>query len=112
MSDFHAIDIVGSQLSTLLFNSFTADPDVGQFFQSPDQIQMASPTETAQQASNQLSIFLYQITEDPHTKNRPPVPEAGTNRLMPPPMALRFHYLLTPFGPTPAANALILSLSS
>ena len=107
MSDFHAIDLVGTGMRELLFENFTFDDEVGQFFPSIDVIKLASPTETAQQQSDRLSVFLYQITEDPYLKNRPPVSTDSVSRMRPPPMALRFHYLLTPFGPSPQANALI-----
>lgn len=107
MSDFHAVDRVGSRLRDLLFENFTVDDEVGQFFPSVDVIKLASPVETSQQQSNRLSVFLYQITEDPHLKNRPPVATDSVSRHRPPPMALRFHYLLTPFGPSPQATALI-----
>ncbi len=107
MSSFHVIDTVNQRLRQLLFQSYTADLDVQQFFSSIDVIKLESPKETARQQSNRLSLFLYQITEDPHLKNRPPVASSGQSRFKPPPMALRLHYLITPFGPTAEANALI-----
>ncbi|MFK0246932.1 DUF4255 domain-containing protein [Amycolatopsis azurea] len=47
-----------------------------------------------------LTVFLYEIAEDPTSRNRPPVrslpPAAPTSRK--PPMALLLRYLITPWG--------------
>jgi hypothetical protein len=47
-----------------------------------------------------LTVFLYEIAEDPTSRNRPPVrslpPNAATSRK--PPMALLLRYLITPWG--------------
>lgn len=47
-----------------------------------------------------LTVFLYEIAEDPASRNRPPVrslpPDAPTTRK--PPMALLLRYLITPWG--------------
>lgn len=47
-----------------------------------------------------LTIFLYEIAEDPTSRNRPPVrslpPDAPISRK--PPMALLLRYLITPWG--------------
>ena len=50
-----------------------------------------------------LTVFLYEIAEDPTSRNRPPVrslpPNAPTTRK--PPMALLLRYLITPWGGSP-----------
>ena len=50
-----------------------------------------------------LTIFLYEIAEDPTSRNRPPVrslpPNAPISRK--PPMALLLRYLITPWGADP-----------
>ncbi|MFL6125985.1 DUF4255 domain-containing protein [Actinophytocola sp.] len=50
-----------------------------------------------------LSVFLYEVAEDPTSRNRPPVralpPNAPTSRK--PPMALLLRYLITPWGGSP-----------
>ena len=47
-----------------------------------------------------LTVFLYEVAEDPTSRNRPPVrsvpPDAPTSRK--PPMALLLRYLITPWG--------------
>jgi hypothetical protein len=50
-----------------------------------------------------LTVFLYEIAEDPTSRNRPPVrslpPDPPTTRK--PPMALLLRYLITPWGGEP-----------
>jgi Pvc16 N-terminal domain len=52
--------------------------------------------------SNLLTLFLFRITEDSHSRNRPPeVRVSGTPAsagLRKPPLALCVHYMLTPWG--------------
>lgn len=47
-----------------------------------------------------LSVFLYEIAEDPTSRNRPPVRSLPPNPPMTrkPPMALLLRYLITPWG--------------
>ncbi|MFF8958565.1 DUF4255 domain-containing protein [Streptomyces sp. NPDC014894] len=55
---------------------------------------------TVQTPPPKLTVFLYDIAEDPASRNRPPVrslpPAAPTTRK--PPMALLLRYLITPWG--------------
>ncbi|GGZ39877.1 hypothetical protein GCM10010387_37800 [Streptomyces inusitatus] len=57
-------------------------------------------SETVQTPPPKLTVFLYDIAEDPSSRNRPPVrsrpPEPPTVRK--PPMALLLRYLITPWG--------------
>jgi hypothetical protein len=57
---------------------------------------------TEQPAGVALTVFLYEIAEDPTSRNRPPVrslpPDPPTTRK--PPMALLLRYLITPWGGT------------
>lgn len=57
-------------------------------------------SETVQVDRPKLTVFLYEIAEDPTSRNRPPVrslpPDAPTSRK--PPMALLLRYLITPWG--------------
>ncbi|MFD5748749.1 DUF4255 domain-containing protein [Streptomyces sp. NPDC127033] len=56
--------------------------------------------EAVQVATPKLTVFLYEIAEDPTSRNRPPVrslpPGPLTTRK--PPMALMLRYLVTPWG--------------
>jgi len=104
MGDFTVIKLVNARLRQLLFDGMTGE--AGQYFNELDDIYVGSPRETAELQTKSLSVFLYQITEDPYLKNRPPVRGNGASRLSMPPMALRFHYMITPFLADPDANAL------
>jgi uncharacterized protein DUF4255 len=57
-------------------------------------------SEPVQITQPKLTVFLYEIAEDPTSRNRPPVrsqpPDAPTTRK--PPMALLLRYLITPWG--------------
>jgi hypothetical protein len=60
-----------------------------------------------------LTIFLYEIAEDPTSRNRPPVrslpPDAPTTRK--PPMALLLRYLITPWGGDPETQHRMIGLA-
>jgi hypothetical protein len=109
VSDYTVVKQVNEQLRQLLFAGMTGE--AAQYFPTIDSIHVGSPKETADLATTQskrLSVFLYQITEDPHMKNRPAVRDTGQTRLRVPPMALRFHYLITPFVSDSEGNAIVL----
>lgn len=109
MSDYTVIRQVNQQLRQLLFDGLSGV--AAQYFPTIDAIHLGSPKETADLSNTQpkaLSVFLYQVTEDPHMKNRPPVRENGATRLRMPPLALRFHYMITPFVSDPEGNAIVL----
>lgn len=60
-------------------------------------------------AAPQLTIFLFEIGEDPGSRNRPRVREMTPDlEIRKPPMALLLRYLLTAWGGTPATAQLIL----
>lgn len=109
MSDYTVIRLVNDQLRRVLLAGMTGE--AAQYFPGPDSIHIGSPKETADLANTQtkrLSVFLYQITEDPFMKNRQPVrtDDGLVQRI--PPMALRFHYLITPFIADADGSAIVL----
>src|SRR5262249_33554862 len=56
-----------------------------------------------------LTVFLFEVGEDPSARNRPRIRSAPPDlRLMKPPMALLLRYLLTPWGGDPATHHQIL----
>jgi hypothetical protein len=63
-------------------------------------------TEPVQTDRAKLTVFLYEIAEDPTSRNRPPVrslpPNSPTSRK--PPMALLLRYLITPWGGDPVTQ--------
>jgi hypothetical protein len=66
----------------------------------PPVVELNDLSEDVQTPVAKLTVFLYDISEDPASRNRPPVrsapPDAPTVRK--PPMALLLRYLLTPWG--------------
>jgi hypothetical protein len=58
-------------------------------------ILLRSPIEADQ--AGKISLFLYQVQENPHRRNREPEP-IGDNGLRPPPLALDLFYLVTPLA--------------
>lgn len=109
MSDYTVVKQVNEQLRRLLFAGMT--DEAAQYFNAIDAIHIGSPKETADLANTQpkrLSVFLYQVTEDPFMKNRHPHRGNGAFDMRVPPMALRFHYLITPFVSDADGNAIVL----
>ncbi len=104
MSGYDVISQVSTALRERLFPPLT--DDLRQFFQTAEAIHVGPPDRLTE--NHNLNIFLYQVTEDPHLKNRPrrstsdtpPLPadgpSLGMERQALPPMALRLHYLITP----------------
>jgi hypothetical protein len=61
-------------------------------------IVLNSPSEAEQ--AGKVSLFLYQVQENPHSRNRDPGPVDETS-LRPPPLGLDLFYLVTPLVPQP-----------
>jgi hypothetical protein len=112
MSDFTVIKKVNERLKSVLFAGMTDEAAALFTDTGEDGILIGSPKEATDPAigggNRLLSLFLYQITEDPYLKNRAPVRVNGGTRLRPPPLALRLHYLITPVAKDPGSNALLL----
>ena len=68
MSNYLIVSEVGDCLRQTLGDGFEIGP-VNQWIVNREQILLQSPHGLAE---NQLSVFLYRIVEDPHTKNQPP----------------------------------------
>ena len=108
MADYHVIARVGQMLKGLLWQGFDADQEVRPVVGNEEAIVVDSPSETARDSSNRLSVFLYQITEDPYMKNAPMVQGVTPSGQAFPPLALDLHYLITPFVPEPEGQHLLL----
>lgn len=61
-------------------------------------IVMKSPADAG--SSAKMSLYLFQIQENPHLKNRDPQ-EVGTDGLRPAPLSLDLYYLITPLSAEP-----------
>ncbi len=118
MSDYLVLDAVSKALRQILWDAFNADAVIQPLVGSENAIVFNNPTETARDSANRLSLWLYQITENEHVKNQPPLKArlqpvqlpAGTPRevLQFPPMALNLFFLVTPFAQSGEADHLLL----
>jgi len=95
MGDFGVI----ADVSTVIVDSLTqALRGLSQV--EPPIAELNDLSETVQTPPPKLTVFLYEIAEDPTSRNRPPVrsqpPDPLTTRK--PPMALLLRYLVTPWG--------------
>lgn len=95
MGDFGVI----ADVSKVIVRSLTqALRDLNQV--EPPIAELNDLSDTVQTPPPKLTVFLYEIAEDPTSRNRPPVrsqpPTPPTVRK--PPMALLLRYLITPWG--------------
>jgi len=98
MGDFGVVadvsSIIRDRLNSALVGLTPPPSPVAELNDLSEQVQVTGP---------KLTIFLYEIAEDPTSRNRPPVrslpPNPPTTRK--PPMALLLRYLITPWGADP-----------
>jgi hypothetical protein len=72
-----------------------------------DRVTLLSPAEMQQDLTPQLGLFLYQVLENHHLKNRQ-METVATERLRYPPLALDHFYLLTAYAQTRESEQQIL----
>ncbi|HEY7425687.1 MAG TPA: DUF4255 domain-containing protein [Gemmataceae bacterium] len=99
MSDYSVIFQVSKKLKQVLWNAFQQEPEIkGIVGTSDSAIVFLHPSAAARNASNRLSLWLYQVTENEFVKNQPLQTANGNNQAQLPPLALNLFYLITPFG--------------
>ena len=93
MSDFTAIGDIGETLKKLLED----DPWTG--ISPKPEITFKSPKEIKDDggSTNKISLFLYQIHENPHLRNEEPL-RIDDSHLQTPPEVLDLLYLVTPYS--------------
>ena len=93
MSDFTAIGDIGETLKKLLED----DPWTG--ISPKPEITFKSPKEIKDDggSTNKISLFLYQIHENPHLRNEEPL-RVNDSHLQTPPEVLDLLYLVTPYS--------------
>lgn len=93
MSDFTVIGDVGETLRSLLmadpWNGISPKPDIT--FKSPREVKDDG------EGSNRISLFLYQIHENPHLRNEEAI-SMGDSQIIAPPLTLDLMYLVTPYS--------------
>ena len=78
MSDYKVIAEAGETLIQVLWTAINADADLRALIGDPSLISLELPAEHVQNKDAALlSIYLYQIKEDPYLKNRNPVEGPG-----------------------------------
>jgi hypothetical protein len=97
---------VSQTLRQLLEDSMLADTGVGGlagFFATANTlVSLATPEEMAANQQG-LSVWLYRVARDDQRLNDPPVVRplgGGRVEVVPPPLPLRLHYLMTPLAPS------------
>lgn len=83
----------------LLRQALIADPELDAFFDpgqgGPMVVSLETPQALVDLQQEGVSLWLYRIRRDDQTLNTPPRRVAG-DRIVPPPLPLRLHYLLVP----------------
>ncbi len=113
MSDFRVIEQVSLTLRTLLFEGLSGEGDVSEDFTAEANISLASPAEILDEAGDAdipvlASLYLYQVSPNPHVKNHPLI-QTGAGEQRYPPLALDLFYLLTPMSGSPTDDQVILA---
>ena len=104
-----AVHEISGALRRLLAREYQADIGLKSIVgpEPESVISFSNPTEARREASNRLSLWLYQIVENEHLKNAPPTPNANGTANQQTPLALNLFYLVTPLstsGPTSGEN--------
>jgi hypothetical protein len=90
MSAATAIGMVSESLRNLLVQAMTLTPAVP--------VTILAPDETG--GDRRINLFLYRILENPTLKNLDwQVKRGNASLLVPPPLSLNLHYLMTPYAP-------------
>ena len=108
MSTYLVLKATSERLRGLLWEAYRVDPLLNPLVTSENDIVFSNPTETARNAANRVSLWLYQVTENEHLKNHPTNRGNGHASVQETPLALNLFYLVTPFAPSEEGNLLLL----
>ena len=92
----------------MLWSEFEPDAVIRPIVGSEAAIVFRNPTETARDAANRLSLWLYHINENEFLKNQALARGNGPETQQFPPLALNLFYLITPFAPSGEADHMLL----
>jgi hypothetical protein len=93
MSDYNALVYIGKMLLRLLWENISSDNQLKSIVNSDHQITLSSPEDVTDEFK--LSLFLYQITKEPHYANQPMKP-SGSKAFFGQPLYLNLFYMITP----------------
>ncbi|HWX30114.1 MAG TPA: DUF4255 domain-containing protein [Steroidobacteraceae bacterium] len=108
MSSYLVIAAVSEALRRVLWSEFEPDAVIRPIVGSEAAIVFRNPTETARDAANRLSLWLYHINENEFLKNQALARGNGPETQQFPPLALNLFYLITPFAPSGEADHMLL----
>jgi hypothetical protein len=94
MNDFNFIQNTDKALANLIWNNIKQEPKIAEIVTSEEQITFASPKAAEAKKTKKLSIFLYNITQEPTTRNTPTVADQSGKRM--PQTLFILHYLFAP----------------
>jgi hypothetical protein len=107
MSDYTVLSEVGESLINVLWQEIVNDSVVNSLIDNQNRISLESPADLKDDNSVRLSIYLYRIVEDPHTRNQYPLRTVdGKERK--PPLTLDLNYLVTPLVGQPREQQIVL----
>jgi hypothetical protein len=93
---YTALRATSQTISKFLEARFRADPLLSSLFSGGGMlVTLNTPREMSEKPAEGLSIWLYRVIRDDQRLNDPPVRLSRTE-LLPPPLPLRLHYLVTP----------------
>jgi len=98
-NDLTVINDISETLKMLVENNISELPPNSVVFDSPADIQKSN--------KSGLSLFLYQISENPDLKNQDM--QSHDSKIQYPPMVIDLHYLLTPYAQTRPTEQIIIS---
>lgn len=111
MPDFQIIQSISDELRRQIVTTLDTVP--GASFGLAGDIDRISlqPPDQPMGTDIVASLYLYHIDIDGHLRNQPAIPDRTAGDLWhQPPLPLRLHYLLTPFGDEDATNQVIAAL--
>ncbi|MCP4216789.1 MAG: DUF4255 domain-containing protein [bacterium] len=91
MSEYTVLQDIGTSLRHLMETNIDAS------IVAPANIELESPNNAGDETVRRLSLFLFQIAENPHLINRE-MQSVNHTTLKPPPITVDLYYLITPFA--------------
>ncbi len=115
---YSVLAATSATLRQMLADAMAADigpSGLASFFTGATTVSLSTPQEMRAANQQGLSVWLYRIARDEHRLNDPPVMRtrlSGEVDILPPPLPVRLHYLLTPIANTsPDTEQRILGLA-
>jgi hypothetical protein len=108
MSNYNIIRDISEEMRRRIYTALDTTPDHDFGLPPPTEaIAFEPPGDRIRGNRTQLSLFLYHIEVDPHTRNQPDL-RIAPDGLRRPPLPLNLHYLVTPLTDAEDDNHLML----